>query len=74
MSMTNVPSQIVSPYPRKKKTMKLFYHLLSDMSHQRVAVISMAVGQVVINIWLKNYGENILCDFQWQILIFSVDW
>lgn len=48
MSMTSVPSQMASPYPRKKKTMKLFYHLLSDMKHQRVAVIAMAVGQVVI--------------------------
>lgn len=47
MSTTSVPSQIASPFPRKKKTMKLFYHLLSDMRHQRVAVISLAVGQVV---------------------------
>lgn len=57
MSMTNVPSQIASPYPRKKKTMKLFYHLLSDMSHQRVAVISMAVGQMVINIFKQSIAK-----------------
>lgn len=30
--------------------MKLFYHLLSDMKHQRVAVIALAVGQAVSNI------------------------
>lgn len=46
MSTTSVVS---SPFPRKKKTMKLFYHLLSDMRHQRVAVIALAVGQAVMN-------------------------
>lgn len=44
MSTTSVVS---SSFPRKKKTMKLFYHLLSDMRHQRVAVIALAVGQAV---------------------------
>lgn len=33
--------------PRKKKSMNLFYHLLSDMRHQRVAVITLSVGQAV---------------------------
>lgn len=47
MSTSSVVSEIASPLPRKKKTMKLFYHLLSDMRHQRVAVIALAVGQAV---------------------------
>lgn len=47
MSTSSVPSRKASPFPRKKKTMKLFYHLLSDMKHQRVAVIALAVGQAV---------------------------
>lgn len=45
MSTSSVPSRIASP--RKKKTMKLFYHLLSDMKHQRIAVVALAVGQAV---------------------------
>lgn len=47
MSTSSVPSQVGSPFPQKKKTMKLFYHLLSDMKHQRVAVIALALGQAV---------------------------
>lgn len=33
--------------PRKKRSMSLFYHLLSDMRHQRIAVITLSVGQAV---------------------------
>lgn len=47
MSTASVPSRVGSPFPQKKKTMKLFYHLLSDMKHQRVAVIALALGQAV---------------------------
>lgn len=47
MSTAIVPRRVGSPFPQKKKTMKLFYHLLSDMKHQRVAVIALALGQAV---------------------------
>lgn len=48
MSTTSVvPSQVGNSFSQKKKTMKLFYHLLSDMRHQRVAVIALALGQTV---------------------------
>lgn len=47
MSTASVPSRVGNPFPQKKKTMKLFYHLLSDMKHQRVAVIALALGQAV---------------------------
>lgn len=47
MSTASVPNRSGKPFPQKKKTMKLFYHLLSDMKHQRVAVIALALGQAV---------------------------
>lgn len=47
MSTAVVPSRVGNPFPQKKKTMKLFHHLLSDMKHQRVAVIALALGQAV---------------------------
>ncbi|XP_031626568.1 uncharacterized protein LOC116342905 [Contarinia nasturtii] len=45
MSTSSVISEIANPFPGKKRTMKLFHDLLSDMRHQRVAVIALAVGQ-----------------------------
>lgn len=66
MSTSSVPSRMASPFPRKKKTMKLFYHLLSDMKHQRVAVIALAVGQAV------NYSHTFDSNRFWsnKLLIF----
>lgn len=45
--MSSVSSEIVQPFPRKKRTMQLFHDLLSDMRHQRVAVIALAFAQAV---------------------------
>lgn len=73
MSTTSVVS---SPFPRKKKTMKLFYHLLSDMRHQRVAVIALAVGQAV-NTFEKENSEQrkinywFFHDYTWQAFAHS---
>lgn len=42
-----VSTRTVISMPRKKKSMNLFHHLLSDMRHQRIAVITLSVGQAV---------------------------
>lgn len=57
MSTASVPRRVGSPFPQKKKTMKLFYHLLSDMKHQRVAVIALALGQAV-NIFFFHSNDT----------------
>lgn len=63
MSTANVPNRVGNPFPHKKKTMKLFYHLLSDMKHQRVAVIALALGQAVNipNFFVIVFTNCILC-------------
>lgn len=71
MSTQSVVSGIVSPLPRKKKTMKLFYHLLSDMRHQRVAVIALAVGQAVNCLIFSSPNQFLVRD---KLLIFPLQW
>lgn len=63
MSSTRVTTQLTktSLPPRKKSSLGLFYHILSDMKHQRVAVITLAVGQTVLNVfsfYLKKMYHN----------------
>lgn len=79
MSTAVVPSRVGNPFPQKKKTMKLFHHLLSDMKHQRVAVIALALGQAV-NIYdsrdfwllLRTKGEQFFISIFPTIYAFDI--